>query len=50
LHGPAPAVLVDQTYVSMIERGRRTIRDIGFLLRVSRVLGSHPPIWGCRTS
>jgi transcriptional regulator with XRE-family HTH domain len=33
---------VDQTYVSMIERGRRTIRDIGFLLRVSRVLGIPP--------
>jgi len=33
---------VDQTYVSMIERGRRTVRDIGFLLRVSRVLGIPP--------
>jgi transcriptional regulator with XRE-family HTH domain len=33
---------VDQTYVSMIERGRRTIRDIGFLLRVSRVLEIAP--------
>ena len=33
---------VDQTYVSMIERGRRTVRDIGFLLRISRVLGIPP--------
>ena len=33
---------VDQTYVSMIERGRRAVRDIGFLLRVSRVLGIPP--------
>jgi transcriptional regulator with XRE-family HTH domain len=33
---------VDQTYVSMIERGRRTIRDIGFLQRVARVLGIPP--------
>src|SRR6266536_832065 len=33
---------VDQTYVSMIERGRRAVRDIGFLLRVSRVLGMPP--------
>jgi len=41
---------VDQTYMSMIERGRRTIRDIGFLLRVARVLGIPPPIWACRTS
>jgi transcriptional regulator with XRE-family HTH domain len=33
---------VDQTYVSLIERGRRTIRDIGFLLRVSQVLEIPP--------
>src|SRR5712692_11800965 len=33
---------VDQTYISMIERGRRQIRDIGFLLRVARLLGIPP--------
>ncbi len=33
---------VDQTYVSMIERGRRQIRDVGFLLRVCRLLGIPP--------
>ena len=38
----AELLQVDQTYVSMIERGRRPIRDIGFLLRVCRVLGIPP--------
>ena len=33
---------VDQTYVSLIERGRRQIRDVGFLLRAARVLGIAP--------
>src|SRR6266566_6627939 len=33
---------VDQTYVSMIERGRRQVRDVGFLLRVCRLLGIPP--------
>ncbi len=33
---------VDQTYISLIERGRRQIRDVGFLLRVARVLGLPP--------
>ncbi len=33
---------VDQTYISMIERGRRQIRDIGQLLRVARLLGIPP--------
>ncbi len=33
---------VDQTYISMIERGRRQIRDVGFLLRVARLLGIPP--------
>src|ERR1700722_11337254 len=33
---------VDQTYISMIERGRRQIRDIGFLLQIARLLGIPP--------
>jgi len=33
---------VDQTYISMIERGRRQIRDIGELLRIARLLGIPP--------
>jgi transcriptional regulator with XRE-family HTH domain len=33
---------VDQTYISLIERGRREIRDIGFLLQIARVLGIPP--------
>src|SRR6266498_2912580 len=33
---------VDQTYVSMIERGRRAVRDVGFLLRACRLLGIPP--------
>lgn len=33
---------VDQTYISLIERRRRQIRDIGFLLRVARLLGIPP--------
>src|SRR5260370_35954147 len=33
---------VDQTYISMIERGRRQIRDVGFLLCVARLLGIPP--------
>jgi transcriptional regulator with XRE-family HTH domain len=33
---------VDQTYISKIERGHRVIRDIGFLLNVSRVLKVSP--------
>src|SRR6266496_1546407 len=46
-HGLTQAALgeflgVDQTYVSMIERGRRQIRDVGFLLRVCRLLGIPP--------
>ena len=35
-------LLVDQTYVSRIERGRRDIRDVDFLLRVARLLGIPP--------
>ncbi|HCU94163.1 MAG TPA: hypothetical protein DHU96_16140 [Actinobacteria bacterium] len=38
----AELLQVDQTYVSMIERGRRQIRDVGFLLRVSRLLRIPP--------
>ena len=34
----AELLQVDQTYVSLIERGRRQVRDVGFLLRVSRLL------------
>jgi transcriptional regulator with XRE-family HTH domain len=46
-HGLTQAALgellgVDQTYVSMIERGRRQIRDVGFLLRACRLLGIPP--------
>jgi len=46
-HGLTQAALgellgVDQTYVSMIERGRRQIRDVGFLLRVCGLLGIPP--------
>ena len=33
---------VDQTYISMIERGTRTIRDVTFLRRVARLLGIPP--------
>src|SRR6266581_6442632 len=33
---------VDQTYISMIERGRRQIRDVGELLRIARLLGIPP--------
>jgi transcriptional regulator with XRE-family HTH domain len=33
---------VDQTYISLIERGRREIRDVGFLLQIARVLGIPP--------
>lgn len=33
---------VDQTYISMIERGRRQIRDVSFLLHAARVLGIPP--------
>lgn len=33
---------VDQTYMSLIERGRRKPGDIGFLLRVARLLGIPP--------
>src|ERR1022692_1871048 len=33
---------VDQTYISLIERRRRTIRDVGFLLQVARLLGIPP--------
>jgi len=33
---------VDQTYISLIERSRRQIRDVGFLLRVARLLGIPP--------
>src|SRR5690348_11448212 len=33
---------VDQTYISLIERGLRQIRDIGFLLQIARVLGIPP--------
>ena len=33
---------VDQTYVSMIERGRRQIRDVSFLLRICRLLDIPP--------
>ncbi len=46
-HGLTQAALgellqVDQTYVSMIERGRRQIRDVSFLLRICRLLGIPP--------
>lgn len=41
---------VDQTYISLIERGRRKPGDIGFLLRVARLLGIPRPTWACRTS
>jgi len=33
---------VDQTYVSMIERGRRQVRDVNFLLQVARILALPP--------
>jgi transcriptional regulator with XRE-family HTH domain len=33
---------IDQTYVSMIERGLRPIRDMGFLLRICRLLDIPP--------
>src|SRR5215471_1219145 len=33
---------VDQTYISLIERGRRKVRDIGFLLQIARLLGIPP--------
>src|ERR1022692_2787296 len=33
---------LDQTYISLIERGRRQIRDVEFLLRVARLLGIPP--------
>ncbi len=33
---------VDQTYISLIERGRRNPGDIGFLLRVAQLLGIPP--------
>ncbi len=33
---------VDQTYVSMIERGRRQVRDVAFLARAAHVLGIPP--------
>src|SRR5579859_3631306 len=33
---------VDQTYISMIERGRRQIRDVQFLVRVALLLGIPP--------
>jgi len=33
---------VDQTYVSKIERGHRPVRDVGFLLRVCKVLDIPP--------
>jgi len=46
-HGLTQAALgellqVDQTYVSMIERGRRQIRDVSFLLRICRLLDIPP--------
>ena len=52
-HGLTQAALgellgVDQTYVSMIERGRRQIRDVGFLLRACRLLGTPPADLGTR--
>jgi|SRR6266568_3518561 len=33
---------VDQSYISKIERGRRQIADVSFLLRVARLLGIPP--------
>src|SRR5262245_34711826 len=33
---------MDQTYISMIERGVRKVRDIGSLLRIARLLGIPP--------
>jgi transcriptional regulator with XRE-family HTH domain len=38
----ADLLQVDQTYISMIERGRRKVRDIKFLLHIARVLGIPP--------
>ncbi|MET8140001.1 helix-turn-helix transcriptional regulator [Sphaerisporangium sp. NPDC005288] len=37
---------VDQTYISKIERGHRVIRDMGFLLNVSRILRVTPELLG----